>query len=76
MYTAIGWVGMITFLVAYGLVANDKLKSTGILYNMLNIVGAVCIAYSLIPVEAWSTIVLEGCFVLIGIRAIYKVVKK
>lgn len=71
-YTVIGWFGMVTFLVAYGLVANKKVESTGIKYNVMNMVGAAAIAYSLLPKQAWPTIALEGCFVLIGLWAIYK----
>ena len=66
MYTEIGWFGMVTFLVAYALVALGKVQSTGIPYNLLNITGAASIAYSLLPAEAWPTITLEGCFILIG----------
>jgi hypothetical protein len=71
-YTVIGWIGMITFLAAYALVANSKLKSTGVAYNAMNVVGAAAIAYSLLPLQAWPTIALEGCFVLIGLNAICK----
>lgn len=63
---------MITFLAAYFLVANNKVVSTGVIYNGMNIVGATAIAISLLPFEAWPTIALEVCFVLIGLNAIRK----
>lgn len=72
MHTEIGWAGMIIFLAAYALIANKKLASTGIAYNAMQILGAMAIAYSLLPARAWPTIVLELCFIAIGIGAIGK----
>ena len=69
-FTEIGWFGMVTLLVAYGLVANKRVDSTGLRYNAMNVVGAAAIAYSLIPLQAWPTIALEACFILIGLHAI------
>ena len=71
-YTVVGWVGMILFLLAYGLVSNEVVHSAGLEYNGLNVVGAIAIAYSLLPAKAWPTIVLEMCFVVIGLVAIAK----
>ena len=71
-YTQVGWIGMILFLVAYYLVSSKKLDSSGVAYNVMNILGAATIAYSLIPVQAWPTIALESCFMVIGAQAIYK----
>jgi len=72
MHTAIGWVGMITFLVAYALVSTKKVDPSGYVFNSMNVVGTASIAYSLLPLEAWPTIALEGCFMLVGLRTIYK----
>lgn len=63
---------MIAFLAAYALVANNKVDSTGYIYNSMNVVGAIAITYSLLPLQAWPTIALEGCVMLIGVYAIYK----
>lgn len=72
MHTEIGWIGMITFLAAYALVANKKVDSAGYAYNSMNVAGAIAIAYSLLPLQAWPTIALEACFMAIGLYAIYK----
>ena len=69
-YSEAGWVGMITFLAAYYLVSSKKLDSSGVAYNVMNILGAAAIAYSLLPLQAWSTIALESCFMLIGTKTI------
>lgn len=71
-HTVVGWIGMVTFLMAYGLVANGVVGASGFWYNGMNIVGALSIAYSLLPAKAWPTITLELCFVLIGVVAILK----
>ena len=71
-YTVVGWFGMIVFLLAYGLVSNQVVDSAGFWYNIMNIVGALAIAYSLLPAKAWPTITLEMCFVAIGLLAIAK----
>jgi len=72
MHTEVGWLGMITFLAAYGLVTNKKVDPGGYAYNAMNAVAAAAIAYSLLPVQAWPTIALEVCFILIAAYAIYK----
>jgi hypothetical protein len=74
MYTAIGWIGMILFLLNYAAVANGKIEATSRLYNAVQGIAAVAIAVSLLPAGtgAWPTIVLELFFVGIGLRAILK----
>lgn len=72
MYTVIGWIGMILFLVNYALVAHEKIDAAGWRYNAIQVVAAAAVAVSLLPVQAWSTITLEGFFVLIGLRMVYK----
>lgn len=71
-HNAVGWFGMVTLLVAYALVSGGVIVPTGYWYNAMNIVGGLTIAYSLLPVRAWPTIVLELCFVSIGLVAIVK----
>jgi len=73
MYTAIGWIGMILFLLNYAAVANGKIKATSKLYNAIQIIAAVAIAISLLPGEGTlPTILLELAFVIIGLIAIFK----
>ncbi len=63
---------MVILLVAYGLVTNRKVDSAGLVYNTLNVIGALAITYSLLPLRAWPTIALELCFILIGLVALRK----
>ncbi|MFA5934609.1 MAG: hypothetical protein WC827_01860 [Candidatus Paceibacterota bacterium] len=72
MFTIIGWVGMVMFLVNYALVVNKKIEATGRLYNLVQIIAAAAIAISLLPAKAWPVIVLECFFILIGIIAILR----
>ena len=72
IYTLIGWVGMILFLVNYFAVSNNKIDPTGKLYNLIQVIAAAAIAISLIPIRAWPTIVLEVFFIGIGLMAISK----
>lgn len=72
MHTVVGWIGMILFLINYALVANNKLDATGKLYNLVQVIAAAAIAYSVLPAQAWPVIVLEAFFMLIGLIAILK----
>ena len=72
MHTAIGWAGMVLFLINYGMVANKKIEATGRCYNAIQVIAATAIAYSLLPSKAWPTIVLECFFIVIGLVAIFK----
>ncbi|MDD4803704.1 MAG: hypothetical protein PHN69_00840 [Candidatus Pacebacteria bacterium] len=72
MFTIIGWIGMILFLVNYVLVVYKKVEATGKAYNMIQVIAAAAIAYSLLPAQAWPTIILECFFILIGLTAILK----
>ncbi len=72
MHTAIGWIGMIAFLINYAMVANKKIDATGKLYNAIQVIAAAAIAFSLIPAQAWPVIVLELFFMAIGLVAIFR----
>lgn len=39
----IGWTGALLFVVAYFLLSIKKLRPEGLLYQLLNIVGGVCL---------------------------------
>ena len=74
MYTIIGWIGMVLFLVNYYFVSNGLVAATGVLYNTLQIAAAAAIAVSLLPVrkQALSTIAIELSFIVIGLLVIFK----
>lgn len=72
VYTVCGWIGMILFIVNYALVANKKIEASGKLFNAVQVIAAVAVAYSLLPAKAWSTIALELFVMMIGLIAIFK----
>jgi presenilin-like A22 family membrane protease len=72
-YAAIGWIGMILFLINYYLVSNKKVDASGIPFNAVQVIAAAAIAISLLPAQAWPVITLEVFFMMIGIKAIYQV---
>lgn len=71
---AIGWLGTISYLVAYLLLSMNKMKATKLPYQMLNLIGALGLIihsgylkdYPNITVNiAWAVIAAGSCFFII-----------
>jgi len=63
----LGWVGTITYLVAYALISLKKTEGDSILYQGLNIfAGTLLVAYS-IYLKAYATTSLNAVWVAIGL---------
>ena len=55
----LGWAGTITFVVAYYGISFGKLKADSLLYQWMNLLGAVAIAFSVFVKHAWPAFALE-----------------
>ncbi len=59
IFETLGWVGMITFVIAYYGVSFGKLKADGLLYQWMNFLGAIAIGFSVFVKHAWPAFALE-----------------
>lgn len=75
VFDILGWIGMILVLVAYALLSTNKIEN-GKLYQILNLVAAICMAIGLFPTRAWFSITLQIIWALVAIIAIIKLIMK
>jgi len=63
----LGWVGTITYLIAYALVSSKKAEGDSVLYQGMNIcAGVLLVVYSLY-LKAYATTGLNAVWALIGL---------
>ena len=77
-----GWIGMILIVSAYVFISlfkqdkekADKEKKRDMLYQILNLLGAVFMAIGLLPKNAWFSFALQVVWGLIAIIVIIKII--
>lgn len=74
-FDIIGWVGSGLVVAAYFLLSAKKIKA-GLLYQVLNLLGALFIAIGLCPKNAWFSFALQVVWSIIAFVAIFKLLKK
>ena len=74
LFDIIGWIGSSLILVDYALLSLKKIK-TGLLYQIINFLGATFMAIGLFPKNAWFSFSLEIVWGIIAINAIAKICK-
>ncbi len=72
LFDIIGWIGMILVLIAYILLSNNKINN-GITYQVLNLLGGICMAIGLFPKNAWFSFSLQIIWALIAVKTIIKI---
>lgn len=75
IFDILGWIGMILVLVAYVLLSTNKIEN-GKLYQILNLLAAICMAIGLFPTRAWFSFTLQVVWALVAIVSIIKLIKK
>lgn len=75
IFDILGWIGMILVLLAYGLLSTNKIPN-GKLYQVLNLLAAICMAIGVFPKNAWFSFILQIIWAFIAIIAIFKIIKK
>lgn len=73
---ALGWIGSLCVLAAYGLNSYQRIKSDSILFYSLNIVGGIFLIIYSTEKEAYANTFINVVWVIIAIPAIIKVLRK
>ncbi len=68
----IGWYGVLAILTAYGLINFNILTSTNLIYQFLNLTGALAIVYISFKKKAYQPAILNIIWVLIAVVAIIR----
>jgi len=66
---AIGWVGAILLMGAYMFNSFGFIESRSIMYQLANIVGALCIIYISYKKQVYQSVILNLMWLVIGIIA-------
>ena len=72
----IGTIGVGIILIAYFLNMFSIIKKDGILYFILNIIGAGIACFASVLIHYLPFIILEGAWVLVSIIGLIKTIKK
>ena len=63
----LGWVGTVTYLIAYALVSLKKTEGDSVLYQGMNIFAGVLLVIYSLYLKAYATTGLNAVWVLIGL---------
>lgn len=73
---AIGWIGSIEVILAYGLNSYQKLRSDSLIFQILNLTGAAFLIINTVYYGAFPSAFINVVWVIIAIPAIYKIVRR
>lgn len=71
----LGWCGTVLIVLAYYLVSNKKVDSTGALYQWMNLLGAIGIGVNVFYRQAWPSVALEIVWGGIALVALVKMAR-
>ncbi|HTJ34058.1 MAG TPA: hypothetical protein VL738_12580 [Dactylosporangium sp.] len=76
MIAFLGWAGAALVLAAYALVSSKKLAGDGATFQLLNIVGAVGLAWNSAASHAWPSVAINVAWVGIGAVAMFRLARR
>ncbi|MDO8585142.1 MAG: hypothetical protein Q7R85_03435 [bacterium] len=68
----IGWVGTLLIVLAYFLNSHKKIGSANLYYQLLNLIGAICLGINVLYLQAWPSLVLQIIWAMIAISVLVK----
>lgn len=74
LFEALGWIGSVEILLAYGLTSFQKLKTDSVLFQSLNLTGGIFLIINSIYHEAYPFTFINSIWVLIALPALIKIV--
>ena len=71
MQAVIGWIGALLYIIAYFLISIKKLQADQVIFQLLNILGGVCLVVNSLHQSDYPSVFTNGVWASIGIFAIY-----
>jgi len=62
-----GWLGSVAVLLAYWLISTERVKSTSVFYQGLNLVGSICLIMNTAYYHAYPSTLVNAVWSLIAI---------
>ena len=75
IFDIFGWIGAVLMLLAYMLLSTGKIENS-YLYQIINLIAAVCMGIGLFPKNAWFSFSLEIIWGIIAVVSIIKIKNK
>ena len=72
----LGWAAMILILLGYFLITAGKVDSKSLMYQLLNLVGAVFFVIYLSVQKAWPSVALNVIWALIALIALSSILRQ
>jgi hypothetical protein len=70
MIQVIGWTGALLYIASYALLSTKKLKPGQITYQLLNVLGGVCLVINSLHQSDYPSVFTNAVWALIGVLAI------
>jgi hypothetical protein len=74
IYTIIGYLGAGLFILSYFLLSNGKLKADQSVYQIMNVLGALCLIVNALKISDFPTLLVNGVWFMIGLVAYIRIV--
>ena len=72
----LGWVGSIEVILAYGLISYGRVDNKSVLYQILNLTGAIFLIINTIYYGAYPSTFINVVWVVIAVVALYRLVNR
>ena len=72
IFDIVGWIGAGLVIVAYFLVSTKKLLPTSIIYQLMNLFGAIGVGINVFIKESYPSLLIQLMWVLIALYGLYK----
>lgn len=76
IYEIIGWIGASSYIIAYFLLSINKLKGDSVVYQLMNVIGGLCLVISAYSTKDKPNLFTNLVWMFIGIFAIISIIKK
>ncbi|TXH28410.1 MAG: hypothetical protein E6Q96_05225 [Cyclobacteriaceae bacterium] len=74
--TAMGWIGSVAVIAAYALNSLQKIKSDSLLFQVLNLTGAILLIVNSLFKEAYPFTFINTVWAAIALVAIFRILYK
>ncbi|MBT31657.1 MAG: hypothetical protein CMO01_18530 [Thalassobius sp.] len=75
LFVFFGWVGAISFILAYFLLSINKLTANSLIYQILNVIGGLCLTLNALNLNDAPALITNAVWMFIGLFATLKIIR-
>ncbi|GGZ41429.1 hypothetical protein GCM10007049_38390 [Echinicola pacifica] len=75
IFEVFGWIGAVLFISSYVLLSSGKLSQHGMMYHLLNLLGAICLVVNAIHFSDQANVLVNTVWAGIALLALVQAVK-